>query len=242
MSMTKGAAIADRAPLFALSGPSHLQLTYLRAPFRQRGLVASDRAQTPRATDIIYGICVGLVAEWIRLHSQFRDGDEHTRTKTLVTSSIQISILAQVAYINSKAEDATTASKGAISAALKKAKVGRTISAGSPSWFHNIRPIVIEEFKAFLTAQVSSQNYYYIFVLYFDYGVDGHAVAAFHENTAAGGALRVFEPNIGELLVPYSEFGTFWTDMIAQYRGYRDSAGVLAPKELTSIAVHTLRQ
>jgi len=37
MSETKGSSIANRAPLFALSGPSHMMLTYLVSPFRQRG-------------------------------------------------------------------------------------------------------------------------------------------------------------------------------------------------------------
>jgi hypothetical protein len=221
------------------AGPSHLQLTYLRAPFRQRGLIASDRAQTSRSTDISYGICVGLVAEWIRLHSQFT-GDEFTRTSALVTSSREIAILAQVVYIKFKAEPNEVATKGAIGAALKKVKVTRKISSTSPKWFHNPSATRVETMRTFLLSQVSSQNTYYIFVLYFDGGNDGHAVAAFHEATTTGGSLRVFEPNFGELLVPYSEFGTFWGDMIREYRGYRDSKGVSRPKEMTSIAVHTL--
>jgi hypothetical protein len=237
MSESKGAAIADRAPLFELGGPSHL-FTWLLSPFRQRGLVDTYKAQNPKAVDIGYGICVGLVAEWVRLHTTDKGKDAHYRMKVLSTGGRDIAVKAQVSFLKFKGEAREAGSKGAIGAALKQRKVSRTISATSPKWYWTVTDVKIGELRTFLTAQVSSQDNYYIFNLYF--GVDGHAVAAYHEATAMGGALRIFEPNFGEFLVPYDEFGRFWTDLIAEYRRYRDRAGTLDPKVLNAIAVHTL--
>jgi len=62
-------------------------------------LIASDRPKKGRDADIEYGICVGLVAEWVRLHVGAPGDDAHARTKLLSTSSREISILAQVAFI-----------------------------------------------------------------------------------------------------------------------------------------------
>jgi len=56
-----------------------------------------------------------------------------------------------------------------------------------------------------------------------------------------GGALRIFEPNFGELLVPYSELATFWNDLRGEYRGLSHQGRCGWRQVLTEIAVHGLQ-
>ncbi len=205
-------------------------------PFKQRSLNITDQ-------EVAYGVCVGLSADWIARHKNFKSEGSQKRIAFIAAHAKASSIGRQKAYLTVLKASRSGAAGGQtteIDAALAEVECGLAATCVDSSGYTDSSA---DDSLHPLYTHTSGLNNYYMILLSF--GGDHHCIAAYHSSGKLfgyGSHLYVFEPNFGEIKIAGSETAVkgFFKALAAAYMGYVTRAGAASPKKLDRVTINTL--